>query len=93
VVNRPDKVVAVPVPEDPEPADAAEVMLEDEARESFRIQGLAANIGAKMGMSIWIPRADWNAVSKVWKNGAVFLSDCRSTTTTLRSGQLSKSTF
>jgi len=69
-VNRPDKVVAVSVPEDAEPADAAEVIPEDETRESIRIQGLVANIGAKMGMSIWIPRADRNAVSKVWKNGA-----------------------
>jgi hypothetical protein len=67
-VNRPDKVVTVSVPEDTEPAEAPEVMREDETRESIRIQALVATIGAKMGMSIWIPRADRGAVLKVWKN-------------------------
>jgi hypothetical protein len=68
-VNRPDKVVTVSVPEDTEPAEAPEVIPEDETRESIRIQALVANVGAKMGMSIWIPRADRNAVLKVWKSG------------------------
>jgi len=69
-VNRPDKVVTVSVPEDMEPAEAPGGMPEDETRESIRIQALVANIGAKMGMSIWIPRADRTAVLKVWKSEA-----------------------
>ena len=77
-VNRPDKVVTVSVPEDTEPAEAPEVIPEDETRESIRIQALVANVGAKMGMSIWIPRADRNAVLRFGKTGPiVFLSDCR----------------
>lgn len=74
-VNRPDKVVTVSVPEDAELVDVPEVMPEDEARESIRIQALVATIGAKMGMSIWIPRADRNAVLKVWKSDANTLLD------------------
>jgi hypothetical protein len=67
-VNRPDKVVTVSVPEDTGPSEIADVTTEEESRESIRIQALIASIGAKMGMSIWIPRADRNAVLKVWKN-------------------------
>jgi len=66
--NRPDKVVTVSVPEDTGPAETFEVVPEDETRESIRIQALVATIGAKMGMSIWIPRADRGAVLRVWKN-------------------------
>ena len=67
-MNRPDKVITVSVPEDSEPVGTPEIVPEDEGRESIRIQALIATIGAKMGMSIWIPRADHNAVLKVWKN-------------------------
>jgi hypothetical protein len=74
-VNRPDKVVTVFVPEDIETTAATEARPEDESRESIRIQGLIADIGAKMGMSVWIPRADRNAVQKVWKDDASSLLD------------------
>lgn len=67
-VNRPDKTVTVSVPEDREPIGTPEVPPEDESRESIRIQALIATIGAKMGMKIWIPRADRSAVLKVWKS-------------------------
>ena len=69
MVNRPDKVVTVSVPEDTESVETVPMVAEEEGRESIRIQALVASIGAKMGMSIWIPRADRNAVQKVWKNG------------------------
>jgi len=67
-VNRSDKVVTVSVPEDVGPAETAEVIPQSEARESIRVQALIATIGARMGMSIWIPRSDRVAVLKEWKN-------------------------
>jgi hypothetical protein len=67
-VNRPDKVVTVSVPEDAVGVETPEVVQQDEIRESIRVQALIATIGARMGMSIWIPRADRVAVLKVWKN-------------------------
>jgi hypothetical protein len=67
-VNRSDKVVTVTVPEDGAVNETAEVLSEPETRESIRIQGLIATIGARMGMSIWIPRADRGGVLKEWKN-------------------------
>lgn len=67
-VNRPDKVVAVSVPDDSTAVDeAAPPAQEVETRESIRIQALIAQIGARMGMSIWLPRADRGAVLKEWK--------------------------
>jgi hypothetical protein len=67
-VNRPDKVVTVSVPEDTGTVDEAEHIPEVETRESIRIQGLIATIGAQMGMSIWIPRSDRGGVLKEWKD-------------------------
>ena len=67
-VTRSDKVVTVVVPEDSDSMVEAEVAPEAETRESIRIQALIATIGAQMGMSIWLPRADRGAVLKEWKN-------------------------
>ena len=67
-VTRLDKVVTVSVPEDTGVTGTAEVAPEAETRESIRIQALIATIGARMGMSIWIPRADRGGVLKEWKN-------------------------
>lgn len=67
-VNRPDKVVTVSVPDDSsvlEEPSAPEV----ETRESIRVQALIAQIGGRMGLSIWIPRADRGGVLKEWKDG------------------------
>jgi hypothetical protein len=66
-VNRPDKVVAVSVPDDSTAAEEAPALQEAEGRESIRIQALIAQIGSRMGMSIWLPRADRAAVLKEWK--------------------------
>ena len=67
-VTRPDKVVTVSVPEDTRGIEAAELTPQAETRESIRVQALIATIGARMGMSIWIPRADRGAVLKEWCN-------------------------
>ena len=72
-VNRPDKVVTVSVPEDAAPTEDVSAPQEAETRESIRIQSLIAQIGARMGMSIWIPRADRGGVLKEWKNDGQLL--------------------
>jgi hypothetical protein len=68
-VTRTDKIVTVSVPEDGGTIDEAAVAPEAETRESIRVQALIASIGAQMGMSIWLPRADRLAVLKELKNG------------------------
>lgn len=67
-VTRPDKVVTVSVPDNAGRNDDATIAPEAETRESIRVQALIASVGARMGMSIWIPRADRMAVLKEWKN-------------------------
>ena len=67
-VTRPDKIVTVSVPDDSSAPDEPLPTQEVETRESIRVQALIASIGARMGMSIWIPRADRGGVLKEWKN-------------------------
>ena len=68
-VNRPGKVVSVSVPEESASIGEAPPAEEAESRESIRIQSLLAQLGAKMGMAIWIPRADRGGVLKEWEGG------------------------
>lgn len=68
IVNRPDKVVTVSVPDDSRSAAEPAATQEIEVRESIRVQALIASIGARMGMSIWIPPANRGAVLKEWKD-------------------------
>jgi hypothetical protein len=67
-VNRPDKVVTVSVPEDSGVVDESPPEQVAESRESIKIQALLAQVGARMGMSIWIPRSDRGGVLKEWKS-------------------------
>jgi hypothetical protein len=69
-VNRPDKVVSVSVPDDSVVPVEAPVEPEAETRESIRVQALIAQIGTRMGLKIWIPRADRGGVLREWKDGA-----------------------
>ena len=67
-VQRADKVVLVSVPEDlPE---NEEETLKIETRESIQIQALLADIGSRMGLSIWIPKADRGGVLKEWADSS-----------------------
>ncbi|MGH8041651.1 MAG: hypothetical protein ACREPN_06370 [Rudaea sp.] len=66
-VNRPGKVVTVSVPEDTTSSEDVPGPQEATARESIQIQSLIAQIGARMGMSIWIPRNDRGGVLKAWE--------------------------
>lgn len=62
-VRRTDKVVTVSVPDSAEAGDEEPLPVPvKEIRESRRIQALLADIGTKMGMKIWLPRADRAAV-------------------------------
>src|SRR5205823_3852289 len=65
VVRRGDKDVAVTIPEvaDDEPATPE---VEKEVRESSQIQALLADIGARMGLKIWLPKPDRGAVLTKW---------------------------
>lgn len=65
-VRRPDKVVAVSVPEEEPHEEVTSQSAEVETRESIQIQALLARIGATMGHKIWIPRNDRTAVLKEW---------------------------
>lgn len=64
-VHRIDKTVTVSVPDD---TQMPEVEHMGESRESIKIQALLAEIGAQMGMRIWIPRGDRNAVLAEWNH-------------------------
>lgn len=73
-INRLDKVVSVSVPEDD--ADDEQLQAVQQAadgasttRESLKIQALLAQIGAQMGMKIWLPKADRGGVLKQWRGG------------------------
>lgn len=66
-VRRTDKVVPVTVPsdDDEEEPNATEDKTQS-VRESAKIQALLAEIGEKMGFTIWIPKADRHAVLQEW---------------------------
>ena len=66
-VRRLDKDVAVTVPEDGDDSLEAQAVPPTEVRESIQVQTLLAEVGARMGMQIWIPRADRAAVVAEWK--------------------------
>lgn len=55
-VRRLNGTVGVSVPEAGE--DETGPALDSDVRESLRVQAMLADIGAKMGMRVWIPRAD-----------------------------------
>ena len=60
-----EKTVTVSVPEEvEEPEETAD----QEVRESVRVQALLAQIGAKMGLRIWIPARDRSAVLREWED-------------------------
>jgi hypothetical protein len=67
-VNRSDKIVTVSVPDDSIAIEETQCAPVTETRESIRMQALIATIGSRMGMSIWIPRADRGGVLSEWNN-------------------------
>lgn len=71
-VRRSDKIVSVSVPES---ADNDEIAGHVEVRESIKIQAQLAVIGMTMGMDIWLPRNDRQAVLRELKNLEVPIID------------------
>lgn len=65
-VRRADKDVTVTVPEDAE-SEGEEDEGRPELRESTKIQALLVQIGARMGMQIWVPRSDRASVLAQWQ--------------------------
>jgi hypothetical protein len=63
-----DKVVTVSVPDSSEDEGEPPAPLAD-VRESVKIQAMLAQIGARMGMKIWIPRNDRSHVLQEWPEG------------------------
>jgi predicted RNA-binding protein len=74
-VRSSDKVVTVSVPEETPEEEIVAPPLETEVRESIKIQSLIAKIGAKMGMTIWLPKSDRGLVLQEWKPGDKELLD------------------
>lgn len=60
-VRRVDKVISVTVPQDNLVENKKDIPQSD-VRESIKIQALLAKIGIQMGLKIWLPRNDRNAV-------------------------------
>jgi len=65
-VQRVDKEVTVTVPDDTEEEARAH---HAEVRDSIKIQALLAEVGARMGMSIWVPPNDRERVSAQMDSG------------------------
>ncbi|WP_133295714.1 hypothetical protein [Burkholderia reimsis] len=61
-----NKHISVTVPTVPDEGDE-EFADGESIRESMQMQGLIARVGAAMGFSIWLPRADRSRVLKIWQ--------------------------
>jgi hypothetical protein len=72
-ISREDRDIAVSVP--PKADEGQEVAPPQEIRESVRIQALLAEIGVKMGMTVWVPRNDRAAVTTEMVSGRDELLD------------------
>lgn len=62
-IRRSDRDVFVSVPRDGDSGDGGSAA-DPDIRESHRVQGAIAEIGARMGMSIWVPAADRRSALK-----------------------------
>jgi predicted RNA-binding protein len=72
-VHRLGGIVSVTVPQEEESSSSAGPV--GEARESIRMQALLANIGAQMGMKIWMPRNNRAAALAQWQDNDNALID------------------
>ena len=71
-IRRSDKevvAVAIPVDTEPEELEKGGTPTDISVRESIKYQAILAQIGEKMGFSIWIPRNDRSRVLHEWKAG------------------------
>ena len=75
VVRRADKDVTVTVPTAPDEAQHVPAEVVSEVRESIRIQALLADIGARMGLEVWLPKNDRAAALQEWNGDHSALLD------------------
>jgi hypothetical protein len=75
VVRRADKDVTVTVPTTTIDEPVASAQPVSEVRESYKVQALLADIGARMGLHIWLPKSDRAAVLQEWKGDQSRLLD------------------
>jgi hypothetical protein len=73
-IRRPGGEVSVSIPEDAD-FEPSEYIDKQGIRESIRIQSLLAQIGEKMGFSIWLPNNDRSRVLREWKPAEGVLLD------------------
>ncbi len=66
-VQKTGEKVSVVVPSAVDAEEERKGTSSDEIRESMQIQALLADIGSRMGLSIWLPRSDRARVLKAWK--------------------------
>ena len=66
-VRRADRDVTVTVPVEAERDTPPDELNPAEVRESIRVQALLAEVGARMGMQVWLPRNDRAAVLAEWR--------------------------
>ena len=72
-VNRTDKIIEVSVPENDDSLEDNQP--NQDVRESIKMQALLAEMGARMGLKIWLPKADRSRVLKKWETGIDALLD------------------
>src|SRR6266480_2106446 len=68
-LKRPDRSVSVSVPATSEDETSGKTQA-TETRESLHIQAVLAEIGSRMGFSIWLPKADRARVLNIWRPAA-----------------------
>ena len=73
-LKRPDKSVSVSVPSNADEEEAEGVDAES-LRESLQIQAALAEIGSRMGLKIWLPKADRARILTKWQPGEGVLLD------------------
>lgn len=61
-----EKDVSVTVPEDLVEPEGVGARTNPDSRESIQIQALLSEIGSRMGMQIWVPKADRSRVLSEW---------------------------
>ena|SRR5437867_2710189 len=72
-IKRPDRSVSVSVPAIGE--EEVSEKTATETRESLQIQAALAEIGARIGLSIWLPKADRARVLNIWRTATDVVLD------------------
>lgn len=67
IVNSVEGQIIVSVPEDEQNSEGTKKQIQAERYESIKIQAKLAEMGERMGLKIWLPRADRQRVLESWK--------------------------